>query len=184
MIYWTSKELLHWIQLSLLLTLSKSIYFELPVLIPLVLYLIRLVSADVSLNYIPCIRFKCSFYWSWDSQYMVHGFDSLALHSFPLWLAQCQQKATYIVLLTWFISFFFWLWVNHFCLIWVHLLLVYHSAQFSHTWSDFSRSLRVMISETRILFHFILVLLSSILMRQLTCNVGIISLICIFGLDI
>ena len=76
-----------------------------------------------------------------------------------------------------FRSFFFWLWVNHFCLICVHLLLVYHSAQLSHTWSDFSRSLRVMILETRLLFHFILVLLSSTLMKQLTCNVGIISLI-------
>ena len=83
-----------------------------------------------------------------------------------------------------FRSFFFWLWVNHFCLICVHLLLVYHSAQLSHTWSDFSRSLRVMISETRVLFHFIIVLLSSTLMNQLTCNVGIISVIRIFVLDI
>ena len=65
----------------------------------------------------------------------------------------------------------------------MHLLLVYHSAQLSHTWSHFSCSLRVMISETRILFHFILVLLSSTMMKQLTCNVGIIFLIHIFGLD-
>ena len=64
------------------------------------------------------------------------------------------------------------------------LLLVYHSSQLSHTWSDFSQSLRVMISETRILFHFIPVFLSSALMKQLTCSVGIISLIRIFGLDI
>ena len=56
------------------------------------------------------------------------------------------------MLLTRFRSFFFWLWVNHFCLICVHLLLVYHSAQLSRTWSYFSRLLRVMISETRILF--------------------------------
>ena len=58
-------------------------------------------------------------------------------------------------------------------------MLVYHSVQLSHTWSDFSRLLRVIIWETRILFHFILVLLSSTLMKQLTCNVGIFSLICI-----
>ena len=38
----------------------------------------------------------------------------------------------------------FWLRVNHFCLICVHLLLVYHSAQFSYTWSDFTCLLRVM----------------------------------------
>ena len=37
-------------------------------------------------------------------------------------------------------------------------MLVYHSVQHSHTWSDFSRLLRVMILETRILCHFILVL--------------------------
>ena len=48
----------------------------------------------------------------------------------------------------------------------MHFLLVYHSAQLSHTWSDFSRSLRVMISETRILFHFIPVLLSSTSLNQ------------------
>ena len=81
------------------------------------------------------------------------------------------------MLLTWFRSFFFWLWVNHFRLICVHLVLVYHSAQLIHTWSGFSHLLRVMISESRILFHFILVLLSSNLMKQLTYNVGIISLI-------
>ena len=57
------------------------------------------------------------------------------------------------MLLTRFRSFFFWLWVNNFRLICVYLLLVYLPAQLSHTWSDFSRSFRVMISETRILFH-------------------------------
>ena len=62
----------------------------------------------------------------------------------------------------------------------MHLLLVHHSVQLSHTWSDFSRSLRVMISETRALFHFIMVLLSSTLMKQLTCSVAIISLKSIF----
>ena len=88
------------------------------------------------------------------------------------------------MLLTWFSSFFFWLWGNLFFLICVHLLLVYHLAQLSHTCSDLSRLLTVMILETRILFYFILVLLSSTLMKHLTWNVGIISLIHIFGLDI
>ena len=53
--------------------------------------------------------------------------------------------------------FLLWVWVNHCCLFCVHLMFVYHSVQLSHTWSDFSRLLRVMISETRILCHFILV---------------------------
>ena len=57
------------------------------------------------------------------------------------------------------------------------VLLVYQSAQLCHTWSDFSRSLRVMIWETRILFHSILVLLSLTLRKQLTCNVSITSII-------
>ena len=176
--------LLHWIQLCLLLTSSKSMFFELPVLIPLVLYLIWSVSADVSLNCISRILFKCSFLWLWENQYMVRGLIPLALHNFPLWFAQFQQKAPKIVLLTRFRSFIFWLWVNHFCLICGYLLVVYQSAQLNHTWSDFSCLLRVMISETRILFHFILVFISSTFMKQLACNVGIISLIRVFGLDI
>ena len=55
-------------------------------------------------------------------------------------------------------------------------MLVYHSIQLSHTWSDFSRLLRVIILETRILCHFISVLLSSTLIKQLTCNVSMILL--------
>ena len=50
-------------------------------------------------------------------------------------------------------------------------MIVYHSVQLSHNWSDFSRLL--MISETKHLCHFILVLLSSTLMKQLTCNVAL-----------
>ena len=58
-------------------------------------------------------------------------------------------------------------------------MLVYHSVQLIHTWSDFSRLLRVMISETRILCHFILILLSSTLMKQLTRNLAL-FLLCVF----
>ena len=186
MIYWNSTEV--WLNLVAPLDsgvpLSKSMFFELPVLISLALYLIRSVSAEVSLNCISRIRFKCSFFWPWENQYMVHGFDSISITQFPAMICSVSAEGSLNRRLTRFRSFFFWLWGNHFCLICVHLLLVYHSAQLSHTWSDFSRSLRVMISETRILFHFILVLLSSTLMKQLTCNVSIISLISTLGLDI
>ena len=125
--------------------------FELPVLIPLLLCLIRSVSAEVSLNCISRILFKCSFFWAWGNQYMVHDFDSISITQLYDLLSFSRTLPT-CVLLTRFRSFFFWLWVNHFYLICVHLLLVYYSAQLSHTWSDFSRALRVMISETRILF--------------------------------
>ena len=67
MIYRTSTEVL----LNLVAPLNsavpsfdfeQSMFFELLVLIPLVLYLIRSVSAEVSLNCISCIRFRCSFF--------------------------------------------------------------------------------------------------------------------------
>ena len=58
-------------------------------------------------------------------------------------------------------------------------MLVYHLVQLIQAQPDFSRLLKVMILETRILCHLILVLLSSTLMKQLTCSVGIISIIII-----
>ena len=58
-------------------------------------------------------------------------------------------------------------------------MLVHHSVQLIQALADFSRLLKVMISQTRILCHFILALLSSTLMKQLTCNVDIISVISI-----
>ena len=86
MIYWTSTEVLlnlvSPLQLCLFLTLSKSMFFELPILIPLVLYLICSVSAEVSLNCISRIRFKYSFFCL-ESQYMIHGFDSISIIQFP-----------------------------------------------------------------------------------------------------
>ena len=63
--------------------------FGLPVLIPLVLYLIRSVLAEVYLNCISRIRFKCSFFWPWEN---VHGFDSISITQFPLWFVQFQLK--------------------------------------------------------------------------------------------
>ena len=107
---------------------------------------------------------KCSFFWPWENEYIVNGFDSISITQFPAMICSVSAEGSLNRRLTRFRSFFFWLWGNHFCLICVHLLLVYHSVQLSHTWSDFSRSLRVMISETRILFHFILVSVSSTLM--------------------
>ena len=88
MIYWTSTVkccwvlLLPWIQLCFLLTLSKVMFFERLVLIPLVLYLICSVSAEGSLNCISCIRFRCSFFWTWVNQNMVYGFDSISTGQF------------------------------------------------------------------------------------------------------
>ena len=66
----------------------------------------------------------------------------------------------------------------------LYLLHILYLVQLSHTCSDFSHLLKVMILETRILHHLIQVLLSSPLMKQLTCHVDNISLIHIFGLSI
>ena len=86
--YWTSAEVL----LHLVAPLDSAVpsldfaqinVFELPVLIPLVLYLIRSVPAEVSLKFISRIRFKCSFFWAWENQYMVHSFDSISITQFP-----------------------------------------------------------------------------------------------------
>ena len=141
-------------------------------------------SAEGPLNCISRIRFRCSFFWPWENQDMVHGFDSISTAQFPAMICSVSAEDSLNRVAHSFRCFFFWLWVNHFCLFGVHLMLVYHSVQLSHTLSHFSGLLRVMISETRIMCHFILVLLSSILMKQPTCNVGIISLRRMFGLDI
>ena len=60
-------------------------------------------------------------------------------------------------------------------------MIVYRPVQFSNTWSDFSLLLRVMILETSILCHLILVLLTLTLIKQLTFNGGITSRIPGFG---
>ena len=59
-------------------------FVEIPVFILLVLYLIRSVSAEVSLNGISRIRFKCYFFWPRENQYMVHDFDSISITQFPV----------------------------------------------------------------------------------------------------
>ena len=53
---------------------NQSFFFETVVLILLVFYLIRSVSAEGSLNCISRTWFDCSFFWAWVNQYMVHGF--------------------------------------------------------------------------------------------------------------
>ena len=157
MIYWTSTEVL----LNLVAPLDSAVpsldFEQINVFWTSGFDSVSIVFNSLSvsrclLNCIPCIRFKCSFIWPWENQYMVHGFDSISITQFPLRFAQFQQKTPEILLLTRFRSFCFWLWVKHFCLTCVHLPLVYLSAQVSHTWSDFCRSFRVMISEIRILF--------------------------------
>ena len=69
------------------------LFFELPVLIPLVFCLIRSVSAEVSLNCISRIRFKCSFFWPWENQYKVHGFDSISITQFPAMIRRRLRKS-------------------------------------------------------------------------------------------
>ena len=80
MICWKSTEVL--LNLAALLdspvsslALSKSMLFELPVLISLVFFLNYSVSTERSLNCISHMRFRCSFFGSWVNQYMVHDFD-------------------------------------------------------------------------------------------------------------
>ena len=51
-----------WIQLCFLVTLSKSMFFEIPGFILLTLYLICSVLGEDSLSCIPRIRFTCSFF--------------------------------------------------------------------------------------------------------------------------
>ena len=135
--------LLHWIQLCFLSTLSKSIFSELLVLIPLVLYLIRSVPPEISLNWISRIRFRCSFFRPWENQYMVHGFNSISIVQFSAMICSVSVESSLIVLFTRLRCFSFWFWVNYFCLFCVHLMLVYRSVQLSHTLSDFSRLFRV-----------------------------------------
>ena len=145
--------LLHWIQLCLLLTLNKSMLFELSVLIPLVLYLIRSVSAEVSLNYNSRIRFRCSFFWQWDNQYMVHGFDSNSIAQFPVMI--CTVSAEGSLNCVDFEQTIFVYFVRIWCLFTTQFILVIAV----QIWAACSESLTV------ILYHFILVLLSSTLMK-------------------
>ena len=75
--------LLHWIRLCLLLTLSKSMFSELPVLIPLVLYLIRSVSAEGSLNCILAFDLGFLLLTLIESTWFM-ALIPLSLYSFPL----------------------------------------------------------------------------------------------------
>ena len=91
MTYWTSTEVL----LNLVAPLDcKSMFFELLVLIPLVLYLIRSMLAEVSENCISRIRLKCSFFWPWENQYMVHGFDSISIAQFPAMICSVSAEGS------------------------------------------------------------------------------------------
>ena len=115
---------------------------------------------------------------------MVQGFDSISIAQFPVMICSVSAEGSLNCVAHSIYMFLVLTLSKSFLLFCVHLMLVYHSVKLSHTWSDFSRSLRVMILETRILCYYILVLLSSTLIKQLTCNVSIISLIHMFDLDI
>ena len=84
MIYWTSTEVL----LNLVAPVDSAVSF-----VDSVLYLIHSVSAEVSLNCISRIRFRCCFFWPWQNPYIVHGFHSISIARFPTMFAQFQQKA-------------------------------------------------------------------------------------------
>ena len=86
--------LLAWIQLYFLLTLSKLVLFEFPILIPLVFYLIQSVSAEETLNCISRIRFRRTFIWPWVNQYMVYGFDSSSIGHFPAMVCSISAEGS------------------------------------------------------------------------------------------
>ena len=90
-----------------------------------------------------------------------------------------------MLLLTRFRCSFFLTWSKSFFVSAFDACIPLSSAYSAYSgYSDFSCLLRVMISETRILCHFILVLLSSTLMKQLTWCVLYYFSYKFFGLDI
>ena len=68
-------------------------FFELPVLIPLVLYLICSVSAEISLNFISRIWFK-SLFSQPENQYMIHMFDSIGITQFPAMICPVSTEGS------------------------------------------------------------------------------------------
>ena len=102
MIYWTSTKVLLNLfappdSAELSLDFEQiNVFFALPVSIPLVLYLIHLVLAEVSLNCISRIRFKCSFFWPWKNQYMVLGLDSISITQFPAMICSFSAEGSLI----------------------------------------------------------------------------------------
>ena len=95
-----------------------NVFWTLPVLIPLVLYLIRLVSAEVTLNCISRIRFSCSSSDVERINIWLMALTPLALHSFPYDLLSFSRrlpKSCYPLNLD--LSSFDFEWMNPFCLI-------------------------------------------------------------------
>ena len=93
--------LLAWIQPYFPLTLNKLKLFELPVLIPLVFYLIHSVSAEGALNCISRIRFRRTFIWPWVNQYMVYGFDSSSIGHFPAMVCSISAEGSLNLVAHW-----------------------------------------------------------------------------------
>ena len=63
-------------------------------LIPLLFDLIHSVSAEVSLNCICRVWFKCFFFWPWENQYMVHGFDFISITQFPAMICSVSAEGS------------------------------------------------------------------------------------------
>ena len=88
MIYWMSTEVLLNL-VALLDSAVTSLYFEQINIFwtssfdSVIIVFHSLSVSRSSLNYISRIRFRCSFFWPWENQYMVHGFDSISIAQFP-----------------------------------------------------------------------------------------------------
>ena len=46
------------------------------------------------LNCVSHIRFKCSFFWPWENQFMVHGFDSISITQFPTMICSVSAESS------------------------------------------------------------------------------------------
>ena len=49
---------------------------------------------EISLNCISHIWFKCFFFWPWENQYMVHGFDSISITQFPVMICAVSAEGS------------------------------------------------------------------------------------------
>ena len=72
--------------------MSKLLFFELSVLIPLVFYLINSMSLEGPLNCISCTRFRYSFFWPWVNWDMFYGFDSVSIAQFLAMISSVSAK--------------------------------------------------------------------------------------------
>ena len=87
-------------------------------------------SLRIWINCISRIRFISSFFWPWQNQYLVHGFDFISISQFLVMICSVSAEGCLYRVPTRFRSLFFWLWVNHFCFFFVCIWSLF-SIQFS-----------------------------------------------------